>query len=85
VAREKLLLEFWKGGGAGFPSWSALRTESSIYVEYVIPPHSQVVAREYYDLENDPPQLTNLLKDGDPDNDPDTQSLHRELREGRAM
>jgi hypothetical protein len=38
--------------------------------------------REYYDLESDPLQLTNILHDGDVDNDPSDEvlyALHRQL------
>ena len=40
--------------------------------------------QEYYDLDADPYQLTNLLNDGDATNDPDVQPLHDRLAVART-
>ena len=56
------------------PAWSSIRSASFQYVEYY-DASGQVTFREYYDLKADPWQLTNLLGDGNPDNDPDTSAI----------
>ena len=78
-ARSEVLLEYWKEPGHGFPSWAALRTQDWIYVEYLANDQKEIIAREYYDLQRDPFQLTNLLQDGIGDNDPDVDQLHQRL------
>lgn len=78
---SELILEYWEEPGHGFPSWAALRTEDWIYVEYLNKERDAVFAREYYDLQSDPFQLTNLLQDGKDDNDPDVDQLHQRLVE----
>lgn len=80
-SRSEVLLEYWKEPGHGFRSWAALRTEDWIYVEYLTKDRRKVIAREYYDLQSDPFQLTNLFRDGNDDNDPDVKELHQRLAE----
>jgi arylsulfatase A-like enzyme len=77
--REQLLLEFRKLEGEEVPSWSAIVTHTSIFVEYRAV-GGGLIAREYYDLANDPEQLVNLFGDGDPTNDPDARTLSSDLR-----
>ncbi len=77
--RASILLENF-GGKQG--TWASLRTEDWQYVEYY-ENTGRVVSREYYDLQQDPWQLVNLLQDGDPSNDPDAQLLHEQLRVAR--
>ena len=78
------LLEAWdrdhvysenKYGGQGFPSWSTVRTHTEQYIEWYDEDLETVSFREYYDLTVDPWQLTNLLADGDPSNDPPAERL----------
>jgi arylsulfatase A-like enzyme len=67
--------------GGAFPSWASIRTKRKQYVEYYDDyERTHVVFREYYRLGPDPWQLTNLLRDGNPKNNPDTSRLHRLLR-----
>jgi arylsulfatase A-like enzyme len=69
--RERLLLEFQGGNNQpGVPTWASTVTEDHQYVEYYDDASGAVTFREYYDLVTDPYQLTNLLGDGDPLNDP---------------
>jgi hypothetical protein len=70
-ARTQLLTEAWGATGAG--TWAALRTKAFHYIEYYrrngVTPREDIggVVHEYYDLTTDPYELTNLLRDGDPD------------------
>jgi arylsulfatase A-like enzyme len=80
-ARSEVLLEYWKEPDHGFRSWAAIRTEDWIYVEYLSKDRMGVIAREYYDLQADPFQLTNLFRDGIDENDPDERVLHQRLAE----
>jgi len=68
IERDAMLAEFWTAGGP-VPTWASIRTASAQYVEYE-DEAGLVTFREYYDLDADPWQLTNLLGDGDPSNDP---------------
>jgi arylsulfatase A-like enzyme len=71
AARDRLLLEFQGGNNQpGVPTWAASLTTTAQYVEYYDDATGAVSFREYYDLVNDPFQLTNLLGDADPANDP---------------
>lgn len=82
--RDHLLLEFENRQGKAVPSWASLRSRAEQYVEYR-DDAGEVVFREYYDLVNDRWQLTNLLGDADPGNDPPpghVDALRAEL--GRA-
>lgn len=74
--RSKLLLERWRGGG--IPRWMSIQGRGWQYIESY---HSGGGAfREYYDLEQDPHQLTNLIRDRDPNTGPSESEL-KELRE----
>jgi arylsulfatase A-like enzyme len=66
---SRLLFEYWRDPISTTPDWASVRTPRFQYVEYY-GPSGRVVAREYYDLEQDPWQLRNLLADGRPDNNP---------------
>jgi arylsulfatase A-like enzyme len=69
--RDRLLLEFQGGNNQpGVPTWAANLTADAQYVEYFDDATGAASFREYYDLVNDPYQLTNLLGDADPTNDP---------------
>ena len=64
-----------KFGGQGFPSWSTVRTHTDQYIEWYDEDLETISFREYYDLTSDPWQLTNLLGDSDPTNDPSPERL----------
>ena len=74
--RSRLLLEY--GGANG---WTSIRTKAFQYTEYL--DQDAVTFREYYDLRTDPWELTNLLNDGDPRDDPDVAALSTELGRDR--
>jgi arylsulfatase A-like enzyme len=79
--RKQLFTEFFHPGDRpGVPGWASVRTKRMQYVEYYDHDRSHVIFREYYRLNRDPWQLTNLLRDGNPENNPDTAQLHRLLR-----
>jgi arylsulfatase A-like enzyme len=86
--RDRLLVEFQGGNNQpGVPTWASTWTAEYQYVEYYDDATGAVSFREYYDLVNDPFQLTNLLGDADPLNDPplDEQSkLSLRLSRDRA-
>lgn len=77
-SRDRLLIEQWADEETYVPTMAALRTDRYQYVEYY-GRGGRLVAREYYDLEDDPWQRRNLLGDGDARNDPDVRSLARRL------
>ena len=79
-SRDRILLEFF--GEQGVPSWAGLRTRRYQYIEYYRI-DGTTSFREYYDLNNDPWQLVNLLHDGDPDNNPDTTRTGARLQADR--
>jgi arylsulfatase A-like enzyme len=82
-ARPRLLLENW-GSPRRFPTWASTRTAAYQYTEYYAGDQSTVTFREYYDLQNDPWELENLLADDDPSNDPDVAALSRSLSLDRS-
>jgi arylsulfatase A-like enzyme len=72
--RSYLLLEFRGFRHYPLPTWSALVTTGVEYVEYV-DDRGRVDFREFYRIRGDPQQLVNVLRDGDPTNDPDVGAL----------
>jgi arylsulfatase A-like enzyme len=74
--RDRLFIEYWTNPESIIPSWNSLRTATHQYVE-TYDQAGVVASREYYDLVNDPFQLTNLLGDGDPANDPPADEVAR--------
>jgi len=71
--RERRLTEHWCNITKCL-FWAAERTREYHYIEYYDGPNfdtANVTFREYYDLIADPYELRNLLRDGDPANDPD--------------
>jgi arylsulfatase A-like enzyme len=69
--RDRMLLEYIHREDRAVPTWASLRTAEYQYVEYYDEELEEITFREYYDLIMDPFQLTNLLGDPDPSNDPD--------------
>jgi arylsulfatase A-like enzyme len=80
--RERLVLEYWAERGS-LPTWFSTRTKDFQYIRYE-DEFGDVVFREYYDLRADPWQLSNLLGDGDPTNDPLILPLDSQLEQDRA-
>jgi arylsulfatase A-like enzyme len=74
-ARDRLLLEA-RPENSAIPDWASTRTPEYQYVEYY-QVDGTVSFREYYDLMNDPWQLTNLYADSDPTNDPSVEETAR--------
>jgi arylsulfatase A-like enzyme len=58
--RRSLLLEYMKDPGWAVPTWAALHSDKSQYVEYYA--RKRVSFREFYDLSRDKWQLENLLQ-----------------------
>ena len=85
-SRPEMLFEYWSVHRR--PTWASLRTAGYQYTEYYEDYAGTAVKfREYYDLRSDPPQLENLLADGNSRNDPRRARLERlsdELRRLRA-
>ncbi|MFF3772289.1 sulfatase [Streptomyces sp. NPDC002232] len=76
-SRDHLLVEWWKQGtgAGGAPTWSSYVAKDEQYTEYydlttdgsgTVTGTGQVKFREYYDLVNDPYQLTNKLYQATP-------------------
>ena len=78
--RTRIVLEYWRG--RGIPSWASLRTRRHQYVEYYTD-RGRRFFREYYNLARDPWQLRNLLRDGNPANNPHVTALSRQLQHDR--
>lgn len=68
--RQRLFIEYWTNAESVIPTWRSIRTATEQYIETYDEPSGEVASREYYDLLTDPYQLTNLLGDADPGNDP---------------
>jgi arylsulfatase A-like enzyme len=78
--RDRILTEYRRDYQVtSVPTWASIRTDDYQYVEYYSSSGSTVVFREYYDLAADPWQLENLLRDGDPSNNPDVAALSGQL------
>lgn len=84
--RDDILLEYWQElpGNDKYVSWAGIRSKDYLYVEYYEEDLETVRFREYYDLEQDPYELDNLLGDDDPSNDPELEDIQRRLDELRA-
>jgi arylsulfatase A-like enzyme len=72
--RTQLLLEQPENWRIGLPDWRSIRSLDHQYVEYYNRSGGPF-GREYYAVKEDPFQLTNLLGDDDPTNDPDIGQL----------
>jgi arylsulfatase A-like enzyme len=68
-------------GHRSIPTWASLRTPTWQYIEYYEADNTTVQFREYYDLSTDPWEISNLLADADPTNDPDVAGLSFRLQQ----
>jgi arylsulfatase A-like enzyme len=66
-------------GHRSIPTWASLRTGDWQYIEYYEDDNQTVQFREYYELRADPWEISNLLADTDPANDPDVAALSAQL------
>ena len=82
-SRNRLLLEYFLSPDSNVPSWAADLTKTHEYTEWY-DTSGNITFREYYDLTNDPWQLTNMLKDGDLSNNPNVTALHTTLTADRS-
>lgn len=86
--RGHVYVEYFPDRGAGaIGLWASIRTRTVQYVEYYAPDTGLVEFREYYDLEEDPYQLRNLLGDESVANDPpptEQQDLSARLSNNRT-
>jgi arylsulfatase A-like enzyme len=85
-SRTHLFLEsFFTPPAKGIPPWGSSRTTTEQYVEYYSGDPQRVVFREYYDRQADPWELRNLLRDGDPSNNPASLGLlEAQVNQGRG-
>jgi arylsulfatase A-like enzyme len=72
--RDRTLVEYFHEGPT-LSTWASLVTAEYQYVEYYDEGEKQITFREYYDLNSDPFQLTNLLGDPNTSNDPEPSHL----------
>lgn len=83
-SRSRLLVEHEDDPkSARTPTWASSRTGTYQYIEYYGKNGRSIVFREYYDLVDDPRQMTNLFTDGVGDNDPDVRALSKRLAADR--
>ena len=81
-ARNRVHLEHWCTV-KGCDRWASTRTHDYQYIERY-DAEGNVLFREYYDNLADPWQLTNLLADGNPSNDPDIVALDAQLEPDKS-
>ena len=84
--RNRLLTEYFfdDANMPNLQTWASTRTQTYQYVEnYNQPELGGGTFREYYDLVNDPWMLTNLYRDGNPNNDPPVGPLSSALAADR--
>lgn len=85
--RTRFLTEQWGSWSARRPTWASIRTHDYQYIQYYFKDGVELRFREYYDLDKDPWQTSNLLGDGDEGNDPSPvliRSLEAQLERDRA-
>lgn len=85
-ARNDILSEYFEDPANNnfIPDWASLRNETRAYTEYRDTTTGALLFSEYYDLVADPYELTNLLADGDPNNDPDISADELALASARS-
>jgi arylsulfatase A-like enzyme len=82
--RKSILTEYTLMPKYNVPTWASIRTNTFQYIEDYNRAGTKVRFREYYNLKTDPYQLTNLLADGNPSNDPNVKALSRQLAQERT-
>lgn len=84
-SRPRMFLEYFRAKKQVTPTWASIYTPEYQYVEYYYDSGAvRLDDREYYDLVADPGQLDNLLKDGNPLNDPpDLAEIQAQLEQDR--
>ncbi|MDQ3956289.1 MAG: sulfatase [Actinomycetota bacterium] len=83
--RTRILTEAWGSHSYPWAKWASIRTRGYQYVEYYEEGRgTDVLAREYYDLKNDPWQLHNLLGDDKKGNDPRLKAIKAQLTRDRT-
>jgi arylsulfatase A-like enzyme len=82
--RSEVLLEYFKSSDSKLAPWASLRGPTWQYTEWYDTATGALVFREYYDLVNDPYQLTNVLNDNVVGNEPDVAALHARLTTARS-
>lgn len=86
--RDHIYIEYFPDNAAvSLGPWASMRTRTEQYSEYYTYDGFSVQFREYYDLEDDPYQLRNLLGDMSPGNDPtpvELQEMSLELANNRT-
>jgi arylsulfatase A-like enzyme len=83
-SRDRMHLEYFEE--AGMPSWASTVEDNLQYIEYYAADGENITFRELYRLDSDPLQLRNVLKDGNPSNNPSPEtlrSLSRRLADDR--
>ena len=76
--RDHIYLEYFPDNAAvNIGPWASVRYRTEQYAEYYESDGVTADFREYYDLEEDPYQLRNLLGDVSPGNDPSPTELER--------
>jgi N-acetylglucosamine-6-sulfatase len=74
-SRTTMYSEYYvDGANPNIPSWRMVRTATTKYVQ-TYNTQGAVIAREYYNLGNDPAENTNLLGDASTANDPSSTTL----------
>lgn len=83
--RTRILTEAWGSQAYPWAKWASIRTRSYQYVEYYEEGRgTDVLTREYYDLDADPWQLRNLLGDDKDGNDPPLKAIKAQLTKDRT-
>jgi arylsulfatase A-like enzyme len=77
--RKRLLIEHWGDAETTIPDWASLRSAGYQYVEYYRP-QGNVFFREFYDLQADPFELTNLVHEA---SRAQLDNLHKRLAQDR--
>ena len=72
--RDRIFVEYFDQG-SDLSHWASLVTANYQYVEHYDDSQKQITFREYYDLNEDRFQLTNLLGDTSTSNDPTPSGL----------
>jgi arylsulfatase A-like enzyme len=82
--RDHLLLEYWDEPAPTVPTWASYITNSFQYIRYYAANGSTVTFEEFYNLVNDPYQLTNRMWAGAPGSPPDVDGIAAKLEADRT-